>query len=128
VNDAHDWQEGDAASAETDKGGVGVGWALLLILVVPGSLFALIAGWLVDGLACDTEGSEACDRQDLANAQLWVALAGVALVTWIGITAWRRQYHLTRPLLLCALVLYLGWAVLNDAAVHGWGADMPLVP
>jgi hypothetical protein len=105
-----------------------VGLVVLGALAIPASLVALLVAYLVDGYACDTEGSAACARQSLASLQFWVAIAGVGLVTGFFICAVRRKVTLAWLLLGCSVLFYVGWGILNDAAVHGWGSDMALNP
>lgn len=61
-----------------------------------------------------------CDRKHLARLQLQAAVVGLApvsafVVAWIG--GWRR---VAAAMFVLAAGMYLTWAVLADAAVHGW--------
>ena len=81
-----------------------------------GRLLAAVLDWL----ACESGGSEACDRKELAQLQLQIPVVGLApsmafAVAWIG--GWRRVAVATFSL---AVGTYLTWAVVADAAVHGW--------
>jgi hypothetical protein len=86
-------------------------------------LFAGVLNWL----ACLEETSEACGRQGLANVQL--ALAAVAAIPAFGLAAsilfGRRRAALV--LVIVGVVAYASWAVLADAAHHGWD-DLKVVP
>jgi hypothetical protein len=104
-------------------------WILVAIVVMVGALAATAAAWATDFVACESgPGTEACGRRGLAQAQLWVAVGGLIPA---GLTVW-AAFDPTRSRVpgfaLASLIVYLTWAVLNDAAVHGWGADMRLVP
>ena len=90
--------------------------ALLAILAATASLpQAAATQWL----ACDSGPSEACGRQELADAQLAVAVAGFAPLILLLWTSWRR-HRFAWIWLAVGVGVYLTWAVLNDAAVHGW--------
>lgn len=103
-------------------------WAVLAVLALVAGAFAILLGWAVDILACDSGGSEACERKGLARAQFFVALACAGLLWGFVATVIGRRFQLARALLGFAVPLYLVWALLNDAAVHGWGSDMTFVP
>lgn len=85
--------------------------------------FAGIINWL----ACESEGTEACGRKDLAELQYGVAWAGLvpALVFSVAFLTRRRRTSLAA--FLVAVAVYAAWALLADAAVHGWD-DLRLVP
>jgi hypothetical protein len=102
-------------------------WILALVLAVAAGAVAILAGWAVDFVACESP-SEACERKDLARAQLFVALACGGLLWGFVAAVAGRRLRLARVLLGLAIPVYLAWALLNDAAVHGWGSDMTLVP
>jgi hypothetical protein len=77
--------------------------------------------WAIQFVACDELGpSEACDRQQLANIQLGVALVALVPGSIFVWHVWRKQRR--RALVSGALVFvaYFTWALLADAAVHGW--------
>ena len=100
--------------------------AIALAVLAAAACAAFFAG-VIDWLACDSGPSQACDRKDLARLQLQVALVGLApsvafAVAWIG--GWRR---LALAMFLLAAGTYLAWAVLADAAVHGWD-DLKFFP
>ena len=77
-------------------------------------------------LACESEGSEACGRKALADAQFVVACIGIApamLLVWDTFRGNRRALLW----LGAGLAVYAAWAVLLDAAIHGWD-DLELLP
>jgi hypothetical protein len=89
--------------------------------------FAAYFAAVLDWLACESGPSEACDRKHLARLQLQVAVVGLApvfafAVAWIG--GWRR---VAVAMLVVAAWTYLTWALLADAAVHGWD-DLKFFP
>jgi len=100
---------------------------LLALLVLGGAGAALFAAGLIDWLACDVEPSEACERHELARLQLGVAAAG-AIPSIVVAGALVARKRLAGVLALVLAVLFYGtWAVLADAAVHGWD-DLKLIP
>ena len=96
-----------------------------LLLGAAGAAF-FVAG-LIEWLACDVEGSEACERQGLAQLQLAVAAAAVAPSLAVAVALVARKRRTGILALVIAIVLYGTWALLADAAVHGWD-DLKLVP
>ncbi|MDP9490948.1 MAG: hypothetical protein M3P42_01900 [Actinomycetota bacterium] len=97
------------------------------LALVAAAVFAVFFAAVIDWLACDTEPSQACDRKDLARLQLQIAVVGLApifafAVAWIG--EWRR---VAVAMFILAVGSYLTWAVLADAAVHGWD-DLKFFP
>jgi hypothetical protein len=85
-----------------------------------GSLVALPYAWAVAAFACDDAMTAACARQGLALLQLRLAVAGLVVVTLFLLSAALGRRTLARVLLGCSLLLYAAWAIINDAAVHGW--------
>jgi hypothetical protein len=95
--------------------------------VVAAAVFAAFFAVVLDWLTCESGPSEACDRKDLARLQLQIAVAGLVpslafAFAWIG--GWRRVAVAT---FILAVGAYLTWAVVADAAVHGWG-DLKFFP
>ena len=46
----------------------------------------------------------------------------------MAIFAFSGKKRLAVVALIVGLVLWTGWAFLNDASVHEWGSDMQLIP
>ena len=102
--------------------------ALLAALVaLGGACFAVLVATIVDWLACENEGSFACERQDLASTQQMVAIAGLVPAIVLVVAVARGNRRLTALALVVGVPLYVGWAILVDAAVHGWD-DLTLIP
>lgn len=80
--------------------------------------FGTFVAWLSYELLCD----ENCvTRPWELDWQLYVACAGLVVavaMTWSVITGRARAAGVC---LVAGLVLYAAWAVLLDAATHGWG-------
>jgi drug/metabolite transporter (DMT)-like permease len=104
------------------------GWILAAVLIGLGALLAVALGWATDYVACETEGTDACSRSGLAELQLWIAVAGLVPAGLTLGAAFRGTHNRLRWIAAVTVLIYLVWAVLNDAAVHGWGSDMRLVP
>jgi hypothetical protein len=129
-------REGDAENTNVDQPATpprGSSFRSLALRIAVGFTAVAAAGFaaffaaVLDWLACESGGSEACDRKHLARLQLQVAVVGLALifafaVAWIG--GWRR---VAVAMFVLAAGTYLTWAVLADAAVHGWD-DLKLFP
>jgi hypothetical protein len=97
----------------------------LLLLGAAGAAF-FVAG-LIEWLACEVESSEACERHGLAQLQLAVAAAAVAPSLAVAVSLVARKRRTGFLALVIAVVLYGTWAILADAAVHGWD-DLKLIP
>jgi hypothetical protein len=100
---------------------------LLALAPVAGALATLPFAWAIDWLACENDTSEACARQDLASLQQVVAWIGLLPAVLFSVAfLWGRQ-RLAWIALALAVGAYAAWAVLADAAVHGWD-DLMLFP
>ena len=100
---------------------------LAAIAAVGGACFAVLVATAVDWLACENEGTPACARQDLASLQQTVAVVGLVPAVVLVVAAVLGKRRLALLALAVGVPLYLCWAVLLDAAVHGWD-DLKLVP
>jgi hypothetical protein len=99
----------------------------LALAPLAGAFATVPVAWAIDWLACEEETSEACTRQDLADSQhvlAWVGLVPALVFTLAFLT---RRRRLAWPALAAAVAVYAAWALLADAAVHGWD-DLVLVP
>jgi hypothetical protein len=83
--------------------------------------------WTANWLACENEGTPACARQDLAYAQYIVAIVGLVPAVALVLAVALKKRWLAAVALAVGVPLYLAWAVLLDAAVHGWD-DLKLLP
>jgi hypothetical protein len=81
---------------------------------------------LVNWLACN-EGTPACGRQDLASTQFTLATIGLVPALVLVIAAALGKKRIAALALAVGVPLYLAWALLMDAAIHGWD-DLKLVP
>lgn len=97
------------------------------LVLLAGACFAALVAGVVDWLACENEGTPACDRQDLAFAQYMLALVGLVPAVVLVVAAALRTRRLAALALAIGVPLYIVWAILLDAAVHGWD-DLKLAP
>jgi hypothetical protein len=78
-------------------------------------------------LACENEGTEACRREDLAWAQYVLAIVGLVPAVALVVAVLFSKRRLAIGAVAVGVPLYLAWALLLDAAVHGWD-DLKLIP
>ena len=104
-----------------------VAYLLGALALFGGAAFALLVAGVVNWLACENKGSEACGRQSLASAQFIVALVGLAPAFLLIVAAAFGKRRLALLALGVGLAVYFAWALMMDAAVHGWD-DLKLVP
>jgi hypothetical protein len=94
-----------------------------------GALMALVTYEV--GCFWESGGSTMCpdgDPTTTMSAQLVVGLVGLAPALAMVLFAFRDAKRPFVAALLVGLATWAAWALLNDAAVHGWGSDMRLVP
>ena len=102
--------------------------ALLAALVaLGGACLWVLVNTAVDWLACENGETPACERQDLASAQQAVAIIGLVPAVFLVVAGARGNRRLTVLALVVGVPLYVVWAILVDAAVHGWN-DLTLGP
>jgi uncharacterized Tic20 family protein len=92
-----------------------------------GAGFAVLVGGAANWLACENQGTPACARQDLASAQFTLAIVGLILSFVLVLAAVFGKRRLAIAAVVLGIPLYLAWALLLDAAVHGWD-DLKLLP
>ena len=102
-------------------------YVLGALLLLGAAAFAFLVAGVVNWLACENEGTEACSRQDLASAQFILAMIGLVPALVLVVAAAFGRKRMAALALAVGVPLYLAWAFLMDAAVHGWD-DLKLVP
>jgi hypothetical protein len=102
-------------------------YLFVALALLGGAVFALLVAGAANWLACENEGTPACARQDLAFGQYILAMIGLVPALALMVAAAVRKKWLAALALTVGLPLYLAWAVLLDAAIHGWD-DLTLVP
>ncbi len=101
--------------------------ALSLASVVAASFGAFIA-YLTYGLLCAGSDNGSCGADSTAmKAQLVIGLLGLIPVGAMVYFSFKGSRLGAVVSLVVGLLIWAGWAVLNDAAVHGWDSDMVLV-
>jgi hypothetical protein len=81
--------------------------------------FSVLPSWVVQWLACENEGTEACSRESLAEAAVMIAVAGLLPAILLVWDAWRGRRR-ALVWLAVGVAVYVAWALVLDAAVHGW--------
>ena len=119
----------NAVHAADTKPGMQRRRALLVLgslALLAGAVFAVLPAWTWKWLACENAGTEACGRKDLADVQFTVACIGVLPALLLVVDTLRGS---RRALLWLGIGVgvYAAWAVLLDAAIHGWD-DLKLLP
>ena len=89
------------------------------VLGLIGAAAAVLLALLTKSLICHGDSDTSC-RTGLMNLQLLVALAGLIPLVAMFRASIQRKTRLALGLFLTAVLIYGAWAVLNDAAVHGW--------
>jgi hypothetical protein len=97
------------------------------LALLGGAAFAFLVAGVVNWLACENEGTEACSRQDLASAQFILAMIGLVPALVLVVAAALGKRRMAVLALSVGVPLYVAWAILMDAAIHGWD-DLKLVP
>ena len=102
-------------------------YVLGALALLAGAAFAFLVAAVVNWLACENEGTEACSRQDLASAQFVLAMIGLVPALVLVVAAALGKKRTAVLALTVGVPVYLAWAVLMDAAIHGWD-DLKLLP
>jgi hypothetical protein len=102
-------------------------YLLVALALLGGAVFTLLVAGAVNWLACENEGTPACARQGLAFGQYLLAMIGLVPALALVVAAAIRKKWVATLALAIGVPLYLAWAVLLDAAVHGWD-DLKLIP
>lgn len=100
---------------------------VVTLALLGGAVLAFLVGAVTNWLACENGGTEACARQGLASAQFKLAIVGLVPASLLVLAATLGKRNLAIASLAVGIPLYLTWAILLDAAVHGWD-DMKLLP
>jgi hypothetical protein len=104
-----------------------VAYLLVALALLGSAVFALLVAGAVNWLACENEGTPACARQDLAFGQYILAIIGLVPALVLVVAAAVQKRWVAALALAVGVPLYIAWAVLLDAAVHGWD-DLKLIP
>lgn len=106
---------------------------VLSVLAVLAAGFGALVAVVTYEIMCFDEswGSTMCPQgapTTTMTAQLLVGIAGLLPPIGMAVFAFRGQTRLAITSLAIGLMMWMGWAFLNDAAVHAWGSEMRLVP
>lgn len=97
------------------------------LALLAAAAFAFLVAGVVDWLACENEGTPACSRQNLASAQFTLAVIGLIPALVLVVAVALRKKRVAVLALAVGAPIYIAWAFVMDAAVHGWDA-LKLVP
>ena len=100
---------------------------LVALALLGGAGFAVLVGWTANWLACENQGTPACARQELASMQFELALFGLIPAFVLVLAVVFRKRRLAIAAVALGIPLFLTWALILDAAVHGWD-DLKLLP
>jgi hypothetical protein len=100
---------------------------LVALALLGGACFAAFVSAVWNWLACENQRTPACERQDLASTALTVAIVGIVPAVALVAAAALGKRRLALVALVVGGATYIAWAVLLDAAVHGWD-DLRLLP
>jgi hypothetical protein len=104
-----------------------IAYVLGALALLGGAAFAFLVAGVANWLACENQGTPACNRQDLASAQFTLATIGLAPALVLVVAVALGKKRIAALALVVGVPLYLAWALLLDAAIHGWD-DLKLVP
>ena len=105
----------------------------LSIVAFVAAVFGTFIALVTYALLCNGEsgGSTACpngEATETMTAQLILGFLGLLPPAVMGYFAHQDRRGPALIALILGVVLWVGWGVLNDAAVHGWGSGMRFVP
>ncbi|HET6997591.1 MAG TPA: hypothetical protein VFI03_03295 [Solirubrobacterales bacterium] len=85
---------------------------------VVGALVAVFFALLASAYLCDENCSS---RSWEISAQLWIAIAGLLITAGMTYFVTQERNAEAKGALVIAVVVFAIWAVVLDAATHGWG-------
>jgi hypothetical protein len=87
-------------------------------LALAGAIAAVLVAALSDAYLC----SENCPGRGWElNVQIWIALAGLVATIGMFYFVIQENWSSAKVALGTALLLFAIWAIVLDAATHGWG-------
>jgi|SRR5918994_971492 hypothetical protein len=100
---------------------------VVAVLLFLAAAFGGFVAWSTHWISCLDDSSSMCPEGVPTTTmilQLVVGSAGVAIAGAMLVLTLRGRTRAARWALAAGLTTFAAWAVLNDAAVHGWGRDM----
>jgi hypothetical protein len=106
---------------------------LFSLITLAAAVLGSFVAYLTYALLCfgDSGGSTMCPNGHPSTTmtfQLVVGLLGVVPAAYFVFCVFRDRNRRAAAVLIGGLLMWAGWALLNDAAVHGWGGGMRLIP
>jgi cyanate permease len=93
-------------------------WRIAALIGVLASVVAVWFAWLAHAFLCDENCSS---RSWELSAQLWIAIVGLVLTVSMAYLVFRDRPAAAKVVLAVVIGMYALWAVVLDAATHGWG-------
>lgn len=87
-------------------------------IALAGALVAVVVAAVSDAYLCDENCS---GRSWELDAQIWIALAGLAVTLGLFYFVIQEKWAEAKVALGAALLIFAVWAIVLDAATHGWG-------
>jgi hypothetical protein len=87
-------------------------------IALAGALVAVLIAVLANGLLCD---ENCAGRGWEISAQLWIAIAGLLATAAMSYFVTQEKLPAAKASLVAAVVAFAIWAIVLDAATHGWG-------
>jgi hypothetical protein len=94
--------------------------AVLATLAVCASVFGAFIGWVVYAMAESADGNYDGTVSTVRTVQLILGWVGIVPAAAMAYFVFRESNRKAAATLAIGLIVWAGWAVLNDAAVHGW--------
>jgi hypothetical protein len=99
----------------------------LSVVAVLAALFGAFIAWVTYALLCASSDNGCGTAEGIMKTQLIVGVIGLipaAAMVYYSFSGSSRRAVIA---FVTGLIVWAVWAVLNDAAVHGWGHNMVLL-
>jgi hypothetical protein len=100
---------------------------ILSVTLALGAIFGVCIAWVTYALLCAGNDTGCGDAKWIMTTQLIVGLAGLGASAAMVYFSFKGSNRRAVVALVIGVIIWATWAVLNDAAVHGWGRDMVLL-
>jgi hypothetical protein len=89
-------------------------------LAVGASVFGAFFGWVVYAMAKSADGNYDGSVSTVTTLQFILGWIGIAPALVMAYFVYRGRNHQAVIALVVGMIVWAGWGILNDAAVHGW--------
>ncbi|HEY8083021.1 MAG TPA: hypothetical protein VIE64_05630 [Solirubrobacterales bacterium] len=90
------------------------------LLAACAAVFGAFFGWVVYAMAQSADGNYDGTVSTATTVQFILGWVGIAPVLVMAYFVFRGRNHQAVAALIAGVIVWAGWAILNDAAVHGW--------